>query len=261
MNSRESSEVMQETKRFSQKIGWRVATTARTPVHCQQCRCHALFSDRRSVPSEAPMKQTSTRVFNCLMTVALLVPAVSQANNTIFELVNRSAESIFTVNISPTEASGWGPDLLGKEVIMPGSKKIFNPGAANGCMFDVRVVYKSEREEERRSVNLCETEQLAFNGSGATNASRPSGGGSAAPSQAAFYDGTQPLRCGSTVNCRSQAETVQRMQTRWVAFSRSTHFGSTCLEAIGRMRSMHPAAYGDGNPGWVQPQLDVCNLR
>jgi hypothetical protein len=207
------------------------------------------------------MKHFSTAAGSWLFSLTLLIPAVSQANNTIFELVNRSAESIFTVNISPTDASGWGPDLLGKEVIMPGSKKIFNPGAANGCIFDVRVVYKSEREEERRSVNLCETEQLAFNGSGAANASRPSGGGGAAPSQGAFYDGSQPLRCGSTVNCRSQAETVQRMQTRWVAFSRSTHYGSTCLEAIGRMRSMHPAAYGDGNPGWVQPQLDVCNLR
>ncbi len=208
------------------------------------------------------MKQISAKLFGCLLSIALLIPAVSQANNTVFELVNRSSESIFTVNISPVDASGWGPDLLGKEVIMPGSKRIFNPGGASGCVFDVRVVYKSEREEERRSVNLCETEQLAFNGSGATNASRSSGGGGgAAPGQGAFYDGTQPLRCGSTVNCRSQAETVQRMQTRWVAFSRSTHYGSTCLEAIGRIRSMHPAAYGDGNPGWVQPQLDICNLR
>ena len=69
---------------------------------------------------------------------------------------------------------------------------------------------------------------------------------------------------GSSKGClfdSSQAETVQSMQLRWVAFSRSAHYGSTCLDTIGRMRSMHPAASGNGDPGWVQPQRNVCNLR
>jgi hypothetical protein len=27
------------------------------------------------------------------------------------------------------------------------------------------------------------------------------------------------------------------------------------------MRAIHPTVYGNGDPGWVQPQLDVCNLK
>ena len=195
-----------------------------------------------------------------LLTLVLLAPTLSLANNTAFELVNRSPEPIYTVNISPVDATGWGHDYLGKEVLMPGNRRAFDPGAARGCFFDVRVVYKSKREEERRNLDLCEASQVSFDGSGAANSQRSSGG-SSEPVQPAFYDGTQPLRCGSTVNCRSQSETVQRMQIRWAAFSRSTHFGSVCLEAIGLIRTMHPAAYGDGNPGFVQPQLDICNMR
>jgi hypothetical protein len=207
------------------------------------------------------MTKISAKLSGWLFPLALLTPAASQANDTSFELVNRSSESILKVNISPIDATGWGPDLLGKDVILSGSKQLFNPGSSNGCLFDVRVVYQSNREEERRSVNLCETEALAFNGSGASNAARPSGGSSPPATQGTSYDGTQPLRCGTTVNCRSQAETVQRMQLRWVAFSRATHYGSTCLDAISRMRTIHPTVYGNGDPGWVQPQLDVCNLK
>lgn len=75
------------------------------------------------------------------------------------------------------------------------------------------------------------------------------------------YDGTGPLRCGQTVNCSNQAEVVRKMQIRWSKVSRTTHYGSMCLDAISTIRKMHPAAYGNGNPGFVQPQLDVCNLK
>jgi hypothetical protein len=51
------------------------------------------------------------------------------------------------------------------------------------------------------------------------------------------------------------------MQMRWAVFSRSTSYSTVCLEAIQRIKTMHPASYGDGNPGWVQPQMDICNLR
>ncbi len=207
------------------------------------------------------MTKISTKLSGWLFSCAMLVSTAAQANDTSFELLNRSSEPILTVNISPVDASGWGPDLLGKEVILSGRKQFFNPGSSKGCLYDVRVVYQGNREEEQRSVNLCETETLSFNGSGATNPSRSSAGGGATAPQAASYDGTQPLRCGTTVNCRSQAETVQSMQLRWGAFSRGTHYGSTCLDAIRRIRTMHPAAYGSGDPGWVQPQMEICNMR
>jgi hypothetical protein len=54
---------------------------------------------------------------------------------------------------------------------------------------------------------------------------------------------------------------VKKMQARWFKVSRATHYGGACLEAINTIRTMHPAAYGNGNPGFVQPQMDVCNLK
>lgn len=188
----------------------------------------------------------------------------ASAMSTAFYLENRSAEPIFNVYLSPVQSDGWGTDRLGNEVIMPGDREAFNPGTARGCAYDIRVVYKSKKTEERRRVDLCETDKVVFSGAQARAASTTGGSGgtsTARPSAPASYTGSTPLRCGSTVNCRSQSEVVQRMQLRWANFSRATHYGSMCLDAIQRIRTMHPAAYGDGNPGWVQPQMDVCNLK
>jgi uncharacterized protein len=79
--------------------------------------------------------------------------------------------------------------------------------------------------------------------------------------QSQSYDGLQPLKCGATVNCESQAEVVRKMQQRWNAFSKKTYYGDQCLTAIGRVRDWSPVVYGGGNPGFVQPQLDICNSK
>lgn len=188
------------------------------------------------------------------------------ALDTRFTLVNRSTEPVFQLFISPIQSNGWGQDVLGQNVLLPGYEQTFNPGGNRGCSFDVRVKYKSNRAEEKRNLNLCQLERVVFDGRSAVQTAAPS---SPRPSTAPMpsrqpsssYNGSTPLRCGSTVNCRSQAEVVQKMQIRWGSFSRSTHYSSACLDAIRRIRTMHPAAYGDGNPGFVQPQMDVCNLR
>ena len=79
--------------------------------------------------------------------------------------------------------------------------------------------------------------------------------------QSQGYDGSQPLKCGSNVNCDSQSEVVRKMQQRWYAFSKDTHYGKSCLTAIERVRGWNPAVYGSGNPNFVQPQIDTCNLK
>jgi hypothetical protein len=199
------------------------------------------------------------------------VGASSQASaviDTNFKLVNSSAEPIFEFYISPLKSTGWGKDILGDDVLMPGYEQPFTAGNSNGCQFDLKVVYRNKRIEEKRNLNLCQLDRVDFDGRSSTaptaqnnpapaSAPRPA---PAAPRPAA-YDGTTPLRCGTNVNCSNQAEVVQKMQARWAVFSRSTHYSSTCLEAVQRMRTMHPAAYGSGSPGFVQPQMDICNLR
>jgi hypothetical protein len=172
--------------------------------------------------------------------------------------------------ISPLDSTGWGKDVLGEEVLMNGFEQPFTAGNSRGCQFDLQVVYKSKRVEEKRNLNLCQLDRVIFDGRSSTaptaqNNSAPASAPRTTPAPAAprpaAYDGTTPLRCGTNVNCSIQAEVVQKMQARWAAFSRSTHYSSMCLEAVQRIRTMHPAAYGNGNPGFVQPQMDVCNLR
>lgn len=203
------------------------------------------------------------------------VGATTQASpviDTNFKLVNSSAEPIFEFYISPLKSTGWGKDILGEEVLMPSYEQPFTAGSSNGCQFDLKVVYKSKRIEEKRNLNLCQLDRVDFDGRSSTappaqtnpapdTAPRPAPAPATAPRPAATYDGTTPLRCGTNVNCSSQAEVVQKMQRRWAAFSRSTHYSSACLEAVQRIRSMHPAAYGNGSPSFVQPQMGICDLR
>lgn len=186
--------------------------------------------------------------------------------NTRFTLVNSSAEPIFEFFISPLKSTGWGKDVLGDDVLMPGYEQSFNAGSSRGCQFDLQVIYRNKRVEEKRNLNLCQLERIVFDGRSSTGPSAqtkpsPAPAPTTAPRPAATYDGTTPLRCGNNVNCSIQAEVVQKMQRRWAAFSRSTHYSSACLEAVQRIRSMHPAAYGNGSPNFVQPQMDICNLR
>jgi hypothetical protein len=189
-------------------------------------------------------------------------PAPTNTISTRFILVNRSSEPVFKLFISPLQSTGWGTDILGEEVLMPGYEQPFNPGSARGCTYDVRVEYRSKRIEEKRNLNLCQLDRIIFDGSASKQPAAQSNQNTApAAPRPSSYDGTTPLRCGTNVNCRIQAEVVQKMQMRWGAFSRSTHYGSACLQAIQTIRSMHPAVYGDGSAGFVQPQMDVCSLR
>ncbi len=190
-------------------------------------------------------------------------PAPTNTISTRFILVNQSNEPVFNIFISPLQSTGWGKDILGDEVLMPGYEQPFNAGTARGCSYDVRVEYRSKRIEEKRNLNLCQLDRVIFDGRAAVQPAAQSNQNTApaAPRPSSSYDGTTPLRCGGNVNCRIQAEVVQKMQMRWGAFSRSTHYGSACLQAIQTIKSMHPAVYGDGSAGFVQPQMDVCSLR
>lgn len=102
------------------------------------------------------------------------LPQTSFANNTAFILVNKSSEPIYEVNISSVQSKGWGKDLLGQNVITSGSERSFDMGSSSGCIFDIRVRFKSKKEEERRGVDLCSTERLAFSGLEAKNLSERS---------------------------------------------------------------------------------------
>jgi hypothetical protein len=95
-------------------------------------------------------------------------PLANPVIDTNFKLVNSSAESIFEFYISPLKSTGWGKDILGEDVLMPGYEQPFTAGSSNGCQFDLKVVYKNKRIEEKRNLNLCQLERVVFDGRSST---------------------------------------------------------------------------------------------
>jgi uncharacterized protein len=95
------------------------------------------------------------------------VGAQSQASPVIdtgFKLVNGSTEPIFEFFISSVKSTGWGKDILGDAVLMPGFEQPFTAGNSSGCQFDLRVVYGNKEVEEKPNVNLCQLDRIVFDG-------------------------------------------------------------------------------------------------
>ena len=74
----------------------------------------------------------------------------------------------------------------------------------------------------------------------------------------AEYNGTTDLVCGRTVDCNNQVDVVNKMQVRWSSFSKNTHYSKICLEAISRVRNIHPSVWGADIAG---NQIAVCNMK
>ena len=132
--------------------------------------------ERIGAPPQASSSasQTTAPAFNQGQTSASAsagVGAQSQASpeiDTTFTLVNSSAEPIYEFFISPISATGWGKDILGEDVLMPGFEQPFNAGNSRGCQFDLQVIYGNKAIEERRNLNLCQLERIVFDGRGST---------------------------------------------------------------------------------------------
>ena len=90
--------------------------------------------------------------------------AAAQAPNTALWLLNRASESIFRVFVSSTDSKDWGEDWLGQSTLSTGERYKLEPSADQGCLFDVRVEYRSGRSEEKRNQDFCSLSELAFEG-------------------------------------------------------------------------------------------------
>ncbi len=92
-------------------------------------------------------------------------PAAAPPLDTSLWLINRAGESIFRVYVSSTESKDWGGDWLGQKTLSPGERFKLEPSADRGCIFDVRVEYRSGRSEEKRNQDFCALSELTFEGS------------------------------------------------------------------------------------------------
>ena len=113
-----------------------------------------------------------------ILLLLLLVPelAAAQERNPSFNLINRSGRAINEVYATPPEVDGWGRDRLDRSYVPPGQIFPVRLPADGNCVYDIKVVYADGRPEERRQVDTCQTDAIAFPG-GRGDAGRDRAGG------------------------------------------------------------------------------------
>jgi hypothetical protein len=75
-----------------------------------------------------------------------------------FSVVNATGHTVMTLNVSPTNESEWGPDILGRHVLQPGETgQVVFDRAETQCSYDLRVTYDDNDTSEMRNVDLCQT--------------------------------------------------------------------------------------------------------
>jgi hypothetical protein len=89
----------------------------------------------------------------------LATAALAQSPEISFNIRNISSEAINQIFVASTNQSSWGADNLGAHVLNPGASITIK---ARSCMNDIRVVFKSGREIERRQVNICVNSEMNF---------------------------------------------------------------------------------------------------
>lgn len=79
-------------------------------------------------------------------------------------LINQSGEVIMFFYWSNVDMDSWGPDQLGTEIMGDGQNWFVTVDDGSGaCFFDFMAVTASERQIERRNVNVCSVYEIYFN--------------------------------------------------------------------------------------------------
>ncbi len=124
-----------------------------------------------------------------LIAAAAHGPAGAQSNPS-FNVANRAGSAIIELYASPVGVTNWGRNRLVGVAVPPGHRYAIRLPADGNCVYDLRVVYSSGEPEERRGVNTCAVDDLAFPAAaGGSRAPRPDArGGSRGNRQAETDD-------------------------------------------------------------------------
>ena len=80
-----------------------------------------------------------------------------------FTIVNRTGQTIMTVNVSPSDEARWGPDILGADVLASGeSVEISFDRDEDRCEWDIRVSYEDGETGAWQGIDLCETSTVTL---------------------------------------------------------------------------------------------------
>ena len=106
--------------------------------------------------------------------LGVAAPAWAQGGgNPSFNLVNRGSQPIEELYATPTGYDRWGQDRLGRNDVLSGQTFPVRLPADGNCSYDIRVVYADRKSEERRRVDLCAVQQMAFPAGGGDRAQAP----------------------------------------------------------------------------------------
>ncbi|HUY40318.1 MAG TPA: hypothetical protein VMV82_01960 [Candidatus Dormibacteraeota bacterium] len=98
------------------------------------------------------LKKTVLALSMALTTVLLSTAPTLAAHN--LRIVNAGSHAVETINVSGINRRMWGPDLLGNNFLFPGQSANFT--IREGCLEDVRVIYRNGHTLTRGSFNTCQ---------------------------------------------------------------------------------------------------------
>lgn len=116
-----------------------------------------------------------TRTLALLLCLAVPTLAQAEDKNPSFTLVNKAVQSIREVFVTPSGDANWGRNRLEAGPILSGNSTAIRRRIDGNCIFDLRVVYADNTREERRTVNTCAAEDIAFSGATKAAAMTPTG--------------------------------------------------------------------------------------
>lgn len=94
------------------------------------------------------MNRIATTLAGCILAI-LTLPAVSQAEDLIFELKNNTSGTIERFFTSPVGVNNWEEDVFGDDVIEPGeSMEITISDGRSVCEYDMRFEFTADSNIE-----------------------------------------------------------------------------------------------------------------
>lgn len=99
-----------------------------------------------------------------LVQPAFAQPALAQNANPSFTLANRGPLPIIELYATTSDITDWGSDRMARFSLSPGMTMPIRLPTAGGCVYDLRVVYADGRTEERKRLNTCQLDSVAFSG-------------------------------------------------------------------------------------------------
>lgn len=91
----------------------------------------------------------------------LAAPSALAEGKQNFTLKNKTGYTIAEVYVSPSKASSWEEDVLGRDELADGqSVDITFSRSEKSCNWDLKVVYDDEDTAEWQGFNLCEVSTI-----------------------------------------------------------------------------------------------------